>query len=171
MKNRDQWVVDTDVARASGFSEHPISGNCRHFLEFIRGSGFKIIFNQELLTEWKEHRSIFSRKWLASMFASKRVIRIEDSYCFRSKIQSCPGLNEREKQVADKDCHLINASFNNGKSIASGDNNARNAFRKIASCYTDIYSILWVDPKLNALEIIEFLASGSDAREEWYINS
>jgi len=170
MKRLRRWVIDADIARSSGTTEKPVSKSCRIFLDFIREQGYFIVMNTTLNEEWNKHQSIYAKKWLASMYAKKKVLRHKDkNFDFEQKITSS-GLSDLEKNIALKDVHLLNASRDYGKTIASGDDKARSTYVALAVLYKEISDFLWVNPK-NDLEILlEYMKNSKLAKAEWYLN-
>lgn len=73
MSNPISIVIDADIARSSGTSEHPVSSGSRALLDSVTKNGHKIVICPKLMNEWKNHRSLFARKWLASMIAKRKV--------------------------------------------------------------------------------------------------
>ena len=72
-------MVDASVAGAAGErADAPdVSTGSRRALEALRASAIRLVMTPDLWTEWREHRSRFSSKWLRSMFSKKRVDRLE----------------------------------------------------------------------------------------------
>ncbi|MEY2976905.1 MAG: hypothetical protein ACO31I_14770 [Prochlorotrichaceae cyanobacterium] len=170
MKKRDKWVIDADIARSSGTTEHPVSKSCREFLDFIRDQGYFVVMNAALSSEWNQHHSIYAKRWLASMYARKQVIRHEDGgFNFEQKIISS-SLSDVQKDAALKDMHLLNASRNHGKTIASGDNTAREIYVVLAISYREIADFFWVNPKNESQMLIEYISNSKSSKAEWYLS-
>jgi len=53
------FVVDADVARAAGLSEHPVSKGARSVLQAILNSDARAVFCPKLKEEWKQHKFYF----------------------------------------------------------------------------------------------------------------
>ncbi len=170
MKKRNKWVIDADIAQSSGKTEHPVSKSCRIFLNFIRDKGYFIVMNKELINEWNQHKSYYAKKWLASMHARKKIIKNSDDLSFEQKIIISPNLTEKQKKAALKDIHLLNASKNHGKTIASGDDAARKIYVVLAVSHHEISNILWINPKTNSNEIIDYVKNVKKAKNEWFLN-
>lgn len=142
LSNYLSLIVDADIARSSGMTEHPVSRNSRESLEFIINNDLKLAMCPEILNEWKKHRSLFAKKWLASMYAKKRVIPIKPLSEAREKINNA-GITPKEHSIALKDAHLIDAALHVDKVILSNDDNAREVFCKVSEKYKELQSIRW----------------------------
>lgn len=169
MKDRKYWVIDADIARASGISENPISSNCRSFLCHIKENNKHIVMNKDLMDEWKKHRSLYSKQWLSNMIARKKFL-FDRNNSFNDQIDEC-GLSEKQVKIAYKDSHLINASLDNGKSIASGDDTAREIYVIIAENCNEIINLLWVNPKTSADIIVDACEKKQAANSEWFLKT
>ncbi|SEH04160.1 hypothetical protein [Candidatus Venteria ishoeyi] len=170
MKKRDKWVIDADIAHSSGTTEHPISRSCRLFLDFVRKQGYFIVMNKELMNEWNQHKSIYAKKWLVSMYARKKIIRHNDGkFDFEQKIASS-SLRNKQKNAALKDIHLLNASRSYGKTIASGDDAAREIYVILAASHKEIAEFLWVNPKNISETLIDYIENSKSAKPEWYLD-
>lgn len=136
------FVIDADIARSSGESEHPVSSGSRSLLESVARNGHKAAMCPTLIQEWKKHKSIFATKWLASMIARKKVFFVKP-LCVTSKIVE-QGLSvDRDKLIALKDSHLVDAALATDKIIASNDSVARDVFKRLALVNGYIGEIAW----------------------------
>ena len=152
----DSLVVDADVARAAGVSEHPVSKNSRVLLQALLQSGFKVGFCPVLLSEWKKHRSLFAKQWLGSMTARKRVVRITPESMAVSFIDSAD-ITEDQKDIANKDAHVVDAALALDKFIASNDRRAREVFSLVARDSAAFQGIIWAVPSVDGERISEIL--------------
>ena len=154
-------VIDADVARASGASEHPISSSCRRFLATVLESGHYAVMTATLMDEWRRNGSRYSAIWLRQMYARKLVHRdhtlgLND---LRSRIDAA--LHGRERVSAEKDIHLIEAALATDRLVASRDDHARNAFRNASVVVRVLRRIVWVNPTCVADNPIDWLESGA----------
>jgi hypothetical protein len=149
------FVVDADIARSSGETEHPVSSGSRKVLEFISSGGHNLALCPTLRQEWKKHRSIFATKWMATMVARKKVLFIKPSSEILNYIKS-EVADSKEKDIALKDAHLLDAAWESGKIVASNDDRARNVFCNISEGKRIISEIIW----LHAVRDNEFIGSG-----------
>lgn len=137
------FVVDADIARSSGETEHPISSGSRKVLELISSGGHNLALCPTLRQEWKKHRSGFATRWMAAMVARKKVLFITPSPEILEYIES-EVADSNEKTIALKDAHLLDAAWEADKIIASNDDNARKAFCNIAEKKMTISEIIWL---------------------------
>src|SRR5262245_14829330 len=121
------FIVDADIARSSGTSEHPISSGSRRLLDGLAQAGHKAAMCPVLRQEWKKHQSGFATRWLASMVAKKRVVFVNPTTEIRDFIETNV-VESKEKDIAVKDAHLIDAALIADKIVTSNDDNARAAF-------------------------------------------
>ena len=144
-------VVDASVAAAAGLSENPVSIDCRSFLMEFRGASCLAVMYAELKKEWDDHSSGFAADWLASMIGSKRIVFIQREYKIELQTQlSSVVLTSKEMVDWAKDFHLICASLQADKSIASRDRKAEALFRKLAESVQTLHKIEWFDPERDA---------------------
>ena len=150
-RKRHRIVVDASVATASGESHDFVSIACRGFLEEFRKGPSRLVIYSEIRQEWLRHPSAFAVEWLAAMVASKRVddIQLADQPKLRELLNSI-ALSITEKRNWAKDFHLICASLQADKSIASRDRKAEAVFRKLAASVQTLHKIEWFDPERHA---------------------
>ena len=145
--NPSHIVIDADIARAVGFSEHPVSSTSRALLEALLASkDIGIAFNHTLLAEWKKHQSTFARTWLSSMIAKRRFHLIKTvAAVAEAEVQAAP-ITTSQKQNASKDAHLIDIALASGKFVASNDKTARAVFCLVSSNTPLFHGIIWAVP-------------------------
>ena len=147
MRERESYllVVDASVARAAGETIHPVSRCCRETLESILRICHRVMMTPALSDEWKRNESRFARRWLMSMYARRKVIRIEmPSFSFR--IEEAANLKENECEALIKDKHLIELSMEGDGIIYSIDDTVAKIWDK---CYKKINApkiISWKNP-------------------------
>ncbi|MEL7383555.1 MAG: hypothetical protein AAGJ88_08175 [Pseudomonadota bacterium] len=155
-------VVDADIARSSGLSEHPVSSGSRKLLECITKHGHYATMCPSLLNEWKAHRSLFARKWLASMIARRKVNFLKADIPTSARNFLTASIEDSTlKEVALKDAHLVDAALYTNKLIASNDDRARNAFCTFSQ-NTGIWSeVAWVNAISNGSFLQDYLQNQS----------
>lgn len=166
----DGLVVDADVARAAGISEHPVSRNSRVLLQTLLQSGYKVGFCPALLDEWKKHRSLFAKQWLGSMTARKRIVRLTPTPIVTAFIDAAD-ITDDQKNIANKDAHVVDAALALDKFIASNDKRARDVFCCVADKSAAFRHIIWAIPSLDGEKISEILATGGDIPPEWQLTT
>ncbi|RBM65621.1 hypothetical protein DLR60_18800 [Vibrio tarriae] len=168
MHQTNNWIIDADIARGAGTIEHPISKNCRDFLDFVRTNGHQFSADPKIREEWRNHQSLYSKQWFSSMIARKKIKFVVNSIDVDSKINSAP-VSDRIKAIALKDSHLVQTSLEHGAVIASGDENAKNAFCDISNSYLSIKGLLWLNPKVNFCLIQTKIANKEQHDPQWQI--
>lgn len=161
-------VIDADIARSSGESEHPISSSSRYLLDTVKTNNHKIAICSTLMGEWKKHQSLFAKRWLASMIARKKVNFIKPPLIAAEKIGTHIE-NEQRKEVAIKDAHLIDAALLSDKIIASNDNKAREAFCYLSESFSDIQKIAWFNAISDKDFFHEFLKKDCLVPQPYYL--
>jgi hypothetical protein len=136
-------VIDADIARSSGTSEHPVSSNARKLLNLVQSEGHCIVMCPMLREEWKKHQSGYATRWLSSMVAKKQVRFITH----KSELQLYIETNVADiklREIAMKDAHLVEAAFLESKIIASNDVKARDAFCEISLIHRILEQVIWL---------------------------
>ncbi|WP_156648879.1 hypothetical protein [Massilia sp. Leaf139] len=168
--NPSHAVVDADIARACGVSEHPVSKSAREVLVGIRDFNIGVAFCPVLLDEWKKHRSMFATKWLASMVAKKKFHLIATAALCVNEVEIA-GLTEAQKEIARKDAHVVDAALSTGKFIASNDKTARAVFAIVASGSPLFKELTWVVPLEDADELLSVFGNGGYTPKSWLMNA
>jgi hypothetical protein len=163
-------VIDADIARAVGLSEHPISSTSRALLEAVMASkDIGIAFNHALLDEWNKHRSTYAQKWLTSMIAKRRFRLIKEVPEITGiTVQNAP-ITDKDKQIAGKDAHLIDIALVAGKFIASNDTTARAVFCLVSNHSPLFNGITWVVPVDCASAFAALIQGRGFIPDDWHI--
>ena len=56
-RGRRRLVIDADVARSAGETEHPVSSACGKFLSTTTELGHRVVVTGEIRREWRKHAS------------------------------------------------------------------------------------------------------------------
>lgn len=162
-------VIDADVARSSGTSEHPRSSSSRSLLDRVLDCGKEFAFCPKLREEWKRHASNYSTKWLTAMIARKRVRFVIPASEFEVHVRAL-GLEEELENIVLKDSHLIDSALHNGKLLASFDDLARDACSEIAVRYHPIRDIKWINPVSHARFVEQGFALRPEEEQDLYLD-
>ena len=161
-KNPRRLVIDADVARSAGTSEHPVSVACRQFLETVRDVRYQVVMTKAILQEWRRHKSEFSEEWLTQMSGEGRGVSLHDAERDKDLRRRITAAIPSDCQhAAEKDVHLIEAALNTDHLVASGDGQARRIFRSASESVRELKPIVWVNPKLSADDPICWLRNGA----------
>lgn len=157
IRGRRRLVVDANVARSAGETEHAVSSACRSFLNAITKSEHRVVMTDEIQQEWREHASKYSSRWLTSMYARKLV--------FRSAVRRDDQFRKRVAQHHRNthDMHLVEAATATDRLVASQDERARLEFGTAAVNIRELRRIVWVNPAREAEAPIDWLRSGAVA--------
>ena len=161
-------VIDADVARSAGTSDHPVSVACRQFLETVRDVRYRVVMTKTILDEWRCHQSGLSDEWLAQMYASGRVQSHDAEHDEGLRRRIAASVSDNRQQAAEKDVHLIEAALGTDRLVASQDERARGIFREASRGVRELKPIVWVNPTLPADDPIGWLRNGapSEARRQ-----
>ncbi|MDV3057485.1 hypothetical protein [Pseudomonas paracarnis] len=164
------FVVDADVARAAGASEHPVSKGARDVLKAILNSEARAVFCPTLRAEWKKHKSLYSAKWQSSMTAKKKIDRVEIASSV-SEIIDAAEVSDAQKLIANKDAHVVDAAILVRSIIASNDNAARAVFKILGRFSGTIGELIWVSPTSDCERIVALVGSSDYVPVEWILKT
>ena len=68
-------VIDADIMRSAGTSEHPHSSHARQILEAIRDGGHRMVQCAPLMAEHRKHQGRFASAWRTSMVSRKQWVQ------------------------------------------------------------------------------------------------
>ena len=159
-------VIDADVARSAGESEHPVSSACRRFLETFREVGHYFVWTKAITDEWRRHRSGYSAKWLVGMYGSRRVHWCDPDRDEKLRRRITAAVPPNRQQAAGKDFHLIEAALQTDRLIASRDETARGVFRDASDRVPELKSIVWMNPTRPADDPICWLRNGAPSEAQ-----
>ncbi len=103
-----RFVVDASVVKAAGETEHPVSSASRKWLNDILDICHRVVITKELSEEWQKHQSSLARKWLTSMTAKRKHVKIIETAPPSLKYGN---LSEKEILAIQKDLPLISAAL------------------------------------------------------------
>lgn len=141
---RRRLVVDSSITHAAGQSQVGASASCRQVLLNILEICHRIVVTEESLAESQRHLSKFSRLWLKSMYARKKVVKVEnfDLECDKALAK----FDEKQREIAQKDLFLLQAAVGADGLILSLDDNARKVFSSLAQHVQALRSLCWLNP-------------------------
>lgn len=140
-----KFIIDADIIRSAGYSEHPVSSTSRTILNEIKDSKCHAVYCSALMEEWKKHRSNYSIRWMATMRSKKKLLLVATNVETKVFLES---LNDsKNKIIALKDAHLVDLAIASDKVIFSNDLNAKNAFSTLLDKRHNFKNIYWLSPK------------------------
>jgi hypothetical protein len=165
-----KWlVIDANVARAAGGKEamHPMSKNCRDFLESVREICHHVVMTTDISKEWKKHQSKFSESWRSSMVARRKLhpINAKKDYILREMIESS-NAEEKEKEAMIKDIPLVEAALEADKIVVSLDERVRKLFAYSSNDISELKAIVWINPSKSEEDPINWLEKGARNEKE-----
>ena len=166
MRARDlkRLVIDTDVAQASGDEDatDPRAIHCRDFLKEVRSQNHRVVMTRKISDEWKRHRSGFAHEWKVSMYARRKIDRINlpEHLELQDKITDTAS-NENEIEVMQKDLHLLEAALVTDQTVISLDETVRQLFKRASQQVGEIQYIIWVNPDRSEEQPIVWLQNGA----------
>ncbi len=165
------FVVDADIARAAGPDpkDRPWSEAAKDAHDLLiaiwQCSGYRVVFDQTLLNEWKEHQGKSAQAWLARMVSRRRVIKnAEPSKSWISAL-IVTWLPANEQDAAEKDSHLVALANDPGdQRLLSNDIKARKKFERI---FDDrVQRIHWVAASQDCRQ---WLVHGAYDKPDWTV--
>ncbi len=156
-------VIDADIMRSAGTSEHPHSRTAREVLETIRDGNHRMVKCAPLRAEYRKHQSRFATTWLATMTARKQSVHWtyeEDAVLRKTLVKALPPDSPSKEIAVLKDAHLLEAAAATGKRIISKDKTARDLFRLACPVRGSHRHILWGEMTLSAGAVIDWVKSG-----------
>lgn len=141
-------VIDADIMRSAGTSEHPHSSNARKILDAIRDAGHRMVQCAPLKAEHDRHQSRYSSLWRTSMVTRKQWIHWkyeEDTALRETLVAALPANAFGQERAVLKDAHLLETAAATDNRIVSKDATARNFFRLACPNLGVHRSILWGD--------------------------
>jgi predicted nucleic acid-binding protein len=166
MTDRVAVVVDADVLRAAGSTEHPTSRLARQALEAIRAGRHRLVLCEPLQREYKRHESLFAERWRSNMVARKQVQRwdyVEDSALRKLLVEVLPEDATGQHKAVCKDAHLLEAAAATGQRIVSKDAKAKALFQKACPKLQAHGRLLWGDLTEQPEQTIEWIEQGCKA--------
>jgi hypothetical protein len=159
-------VIDASVAQAAGphGATHPTAKRCRDFLLVALDVCHRLVFTTALEEEWDAHQSGFARRWRRSMFARKKIDRVEApaDAAFRERLERAAN-TEKQMDAMLKDAHLIEAARAKGRRVVALDDTVRDFFREKAGSVAALRNICWINPSNLDEEPLEWLQAGAPA--------
>lgn len=154
-------VIDADVARSAGESEHPISSACRQFLEAVLDVEHQVVMSDAILKEWRSHISRYTRRWRRRMYGRRLVlqIQVDQDESLRERIRGAVHANQRE--TVTEDAHLIEAAVASDRLISSQDERARRVFSSASTRVGELRVIVWVNPTRKDQDPVGWLRDGA----------
>jgi hypothetical protein len=159
-------VIDASVAQAAGpeGATHPIAKHCRDFLLTTADVSHRMIFTPAIEEEWNAHQSDFARRWRRSMFARKKIDRLEvvADNTFREQLERA-AVDDKQQDAMLKDAHLIEAARASGLRVVSRDDAVRGYFREAAPSVAALRNVCWINPVNAHEQPLEWLRAGAPA--------
>lgn len=149
-----KFIIDADIIRSAGYSEHPISSTSRNLLDEVIKHKSETVYCKTLMAEWRKHRSTYSAKWIAAMISKKKLVLIPVKTEAKDFLESLE--ESTDKKVALKDAHLVDLAIASNKIIFSNDANAKNAFSKLLDKRSNFKKIYWLSPRKDMNIILDY---------------
>jgi hypothetical protein len=149
-------VVDASVAHSAGEAENPMSSCCRDALLAILTICHRIIMTEAIQEEWHRHTRAFSRKWLVSMYARKKVHRCE-AVQLSHVDEACEGLSAAEQNGLRRDLCLVEAACVGDGIVVTRDDAIQGIWHKCHDRFGLAKPIAWVNPVTDGVGALEHL--------------
>ena len=163
-KRSRRLVIDASVVGSSGGEDavYPLSKQCRDFLKDTLSCGHRVVLPPAVNAEWKKHESRFTKKWLASMFAHRKVLLddVSEDPALREAIEGSTK-SDRDRLAMIKDTHLVEAAQATDRTVVSLDDTVRRLFSAASKSVRSLRPIVWANPRHQAEECSAWLADGA----------
>ena len=168
-------VIDADIMRAAGVSEHPVSSNARLILESIKSAGHRMVHTPAIIKEHKRHQSRFARTWRASMFSRKLHApknASEDAELRKHLVHAQNVESPNDETAVLKDAHLLEAAAASDMRVLSKDTTAKRLFQKAVHCLNHtgesngpMQLFIPIKPSTGSLRVARRFKTGGSALE------
>jgi hypothetical protein len=155
-------VIDANIAQSAGSSDVPISLYSRECLNAVREHEHVAVFSQQLLDEWGDHASLFSRQWRRSMVARRRIEYSEGSGFLIHLERACSCLaQDGWKEDLRKDFHLVRAALAADQTILSNEINFPEYLSIAARTVRILCTLYYGNPASEGELCIEWVRAGA----------
>lgn len=162
-------VIDTDIASSAGGenAQDTRSKQCRDVLMMVRNAGHAVVVTEMISEEWRRHQSSFTKTWLRSMYAKRKVCQLDVlvNEELRDKVEQVAA-EEKKRNAMLKDVHLIEAALEVDKTVISMDETVRSYFHEVAQKVVVVKQIVWVNPCKENEGCLEWLQNGAERERE-----
>lgn len=157
-------VIDACVARAAGGEDarHPVSRDCRDFLQVMLRLPHKIVKTDAIWREWRKHKSIYAKKWLNSMIARRRFHPVHAEQDTILRRYAVSKLTDKESAAMLKDCHLVEAARASDQIVVSNEVVVRRLFSKASESVGWLRTVAWINPTDQSERPLEWLQDGAE---------
>ena len=163
-------VIDADIMRSAGKSEHPHSSNARKVLDAIWDAGHTMVQCAPLKVEHVRHQGRYASLWRTKMVSRKRWTHwnyVADKELRTILVAALPAGSRAKDREVLKDAHLLEAAAATGYRIVSKDATARNLFRLACPNLGVHKSILWGDLTGAPAKVIQWVEDGCAERDDF----
>jgi hypothetical protein len=162
-------VIDADIASAATDrdTKDARSKDCREFLLGVKDTRHKVVSTEAIRAEWNKHQSRFTKAWLVSMYARRKVCWIDAPADdeLHTKVEQC-ATSENKREAMLKDIHLIEAAFQADRIVVSMDEAVRHCFHEVTHEIRKLKLIAWVNPCKSEETPLNWLHSGAEPERE-----
>jgi len=149
-------VVDASVAFSASETEHPVSRSCREALVSIRDICHRVIMTEAIQEQWHCHAKYFASKWLAGMYARKKVHRCEGVQLKRLG-EAYKRLSASEQESLREDLCLIEGACAGDWIVVTEDKRIVAIWQKCQGQFHLPKPIVWINPVTNDIGVFEHL--------------
>jgi hypothetical protein len=149
-----------------------MSRSCREFLDEVRKVCHKVVMTREIEREWTARPTMFSSLWLGAMERRRKVAwaHRSENASLRDDINRS-GLGGADRQLVQRDVHLVEAALATGLTVISRDDAVRRLLSGISGTVGLLKKIVWVNPVSQATDVLAWLAQGAPPVKAWQLGS
>jgi len=161
-KTSRRLVVDTNVARSAGESQHPVSDACRQVMETMFNEQHQVVLSATQFMEWQKHQSGYSKRWLVRMKAKKLwcVLSPEPDSGLAARAKEIPCAEEVRQEIL-KDLHLLENALATDRVVLSMETNVFRLFATYKKALKVPRAVAWVNPTDDAAACMAWLLAGA----------
>lgn len=158
-----RFVVDTDIARAAGSSDHPVSSACRVTLNTIRSVCHRLVLSPTQRGEWEKHKSGFTSVWLTSMLSKRKceILPRDPDALITDAVDRYEGGGPADRKALVKDEHLVEMALATDSRILSMDERAFRRFGEIVGDAPQVGRVHWGNPTHAPDDVVAWLEQGA----------
>lgn len=161
-------VVDASIARSAGLTENPVSMQCRQVLQTMLDYCHRVVLSDDVSQEWRTHASRFTRVWLSSMKAKKKLVLVSQSDAYVelcARIEACFDRAKQQENIF-KDFHLVVAALESDKIVITEDEQLRKLLHAAAAQVEELRSLTFANPTVSEEGIVAWLNRGAPAEKK-----
>ena len=169
-------VIDANIAQSAGNSEISSSRCCRECLNAVLEHEHTAVFSQPLREEWRNHSSLYARRWWRSMSARRRIEFLEGAEFAIHLDRACACLpHNRWKEDLRKDFHLVQSALASDQTILSNEQDFPRYVATACGTVRVLSNLYYASPQIEQDRCIAWIEAGAEKHanrriDAWALN-